>query len=97
MSIAGSNFQNGATVRIGGVAATGVAVMSGAQVDASTPALEPGKLHNVTVTNPSTLSATLSAGFLADFTPEVERAMARWREAGVRVARSTELAGGSLV
>jgi CSLREA domain-containing protein len=69
VSIGGANFQNGATVRIGGIAAGGTAVMSGVQIDATTPAtLAPGALHDVTVINPSSLSGTLSAGFLADFT-----------------------------
>jgi CSLREA domain-containing protein len=68
VSISGLNFQNGATVRIGGVAATGVTVMSGAEIDATTPVLPPGTLLDVTVTNPSSLAGTLSAGYLADFT-----------------------------
>jgi CSLREA domain-containing protein len=68
VSIAGLNFQNGATVRIGGVAATGVAVMSGAEIDATTPILPPGTLLDVTVTNPSSLAGGLSAAYLADFT-----------------------------
>ena len=68
VTIEGLNFQNGATVKIGGVAATGVAVMSGTQINASTPVLSPGTLNDVTVTNPSSLSGTISAAFLADFT-----------------------------
>ncbi len=69
VSIAGLNFENGATVTIGAAAAGGVTVMSGAQIDATTPpALAPGALHDVTVRNPSSLSSTLPAGWLADFT-----------------------------
>jgi hypothetical protein len=68
VSIAGANFQSGATVKIGGAAAGGVAVMSGVQIDATTPVLAPGALYDVTVTNPSSFAATLSAGWLADFT-----------------------------
>ena len=68
VTIAGMNFQNGATVTIGGAAAGGVAVMSGFEIDASTPILAPGTLNDVTVTNPSSLAASLSAGYLADFT-----------------------------
>jgi CSLREA domain-containing protein len=67
VSITGLNFQNGAAVKFGGVAATGVAVLSGTEIDASTPALPPGTLNDVTVTNPSGLAATLPAAFLADF------------------------------
>ncbi len=68
VAIAGTNFQNGATVRIGGAAAGGVAVMSGFEVDATTPVLAPGTLNDVIVTNPSSLAGGLSAGYLADFT-----------------------------
>ena len=68
VSVGGLNFQNGATVRVGNIPAGGVSVVSGAQIDATTPAnLSPGTLNDVTVTNPSSLSATLSAGYLADF------------------------------
>ncbi len=68
VAIAGTNFQNGATVKIGGAAAGGVSVMSGVEIDASTPVLAPGTLNDVTVTNPSSLAASMSAGYLADFT-----------------------------
>ncbi len=68
VSIAGLNFQNGAAVRFNGVAATGVAVVSGVEIGATTPVLSPGTLYDVTVANPSSLAGTLSAGYLADFT-----------------------------
>ncbi len=68
VTIAGTNFQNGATVTIGGAAAGGVAVMSGFEIDAATPVLAPGTLNDVLVRNPSGLAASLSAGYLADFT-----------------------------
>ncbi len=67
VSISGSNFQTGATVKIGGVAAALVSVVSGAEVDASTPSLAPGTLNDVVVTNPSSLSGTLAGGWMADF------------------------------
>jgi len=62
----GANFQTGAVLKIGGIAAGG-SVVSGVQVDGVSPALSPGALYDVTVTNPSTLSATLSGAWLADF------------------------------
>jgi CSLREA domain-containing protein len=65
--IAGTNFQTGATVKIGGASATLVSVVGGAEVDASTPLLSAGTLNDVVVTNPSSLSGSLAAGFLADF------------------------------
>ena len=68
LSITGLNFQNGATVRIGGVAASGVGVISGTQIGAVTPVLAPGALYDVTVINPSSLAGTLTAAYLADFT-----------------------------
>jgi CSLREA domain-containing protein len=67
VAIAGTNFQTGATVKIGGASATLVNVVSGAEVDASTPLLSAGTLNDVVVTNPSSLSGSLAAGFLADF------------------------------
>jgi CSLREA domain-containing protein len=67
VAIGGSNFQSGATVKIGGAAATLVTVVSGVEVDAATPALSAGTLNDVVVTNPSSLSGSLGAAFLADF------------------------------
>jgi len=66
--ILGSNFQSPASVRFGSTPASMVNVVSGAEVDAATPALAPGALYDVVVFNPSTLSATLPAAWLADFT-----------------------------
>jgi CSLREA domain-containing protein len=66
--ITGTNYQAPAVVKVGGVAASMVTVISGTQVNAATPALAPGALYDVTVVNPSTLSGTLSAVWLADFT-----------------------------
>jgi CSLREA domain-containing protein len=66
--ILGSNFQAPAVVRFGGVAGTMVSVPSGTEVDATSPALLPGALYDVVVSNPSTLSTTLPAAWFADFT-----------------------------
>jgi CSLREA domain-containing protein len=68
ISITGANFQTGATVKFGASPATGVGVVSGTGIDATTPVLAPGALYDVTVTNPSSLAATLTAAYLADFT-----------------------------
>ncbi len=65
--ISGTNFQTGATVKIGGASGTLINVVGGAEVDASTPLLSAGTLNDVVVTNPSSLSGSLAAGFLADF------------------------------
>ena len=71
--ISGTAFENGASVSIGGVAATGVTFVDSTELDALTPALPPGTLNDVVVVNPVTLalrpaaSAALLQGWLADF------------------------------
>ncbi|HET7892664.1 MAG TPA: IPT/TIG domain-containing protein, partial [Candidatus Sulfotelmatobacter sp.] len=62
VTLTGSNFVTGASVTIGGVAATNVTVVNGTTITATTPANSPGTA-NVTITNPDADSATLSAGF----------------------------------
>jgi plastocyanin len=70
ITITGTDFVDGATVTIGGVAATGVVVQGSTAIQAMTPALPPGTLADVTVTvqNPDTLSSTLLGGWFSDFT-----------------------------
>ena len=53
ITINGTNFVSGATVRVGGVAATGVTFLSATQVRANTPAGTAGA-KAVQVTNPDT-------------------------------------------
>ncbi len=67
MAIMGTSFASGATVTVGSVGATGVGFVSATQLQATTPALSPGTLNDVTVTNPDTVIGTLQGGFLADF------------------------------
>jgi hypothetical protein len=62
VTIAGSNFQSGATVTIGGVAATSVVVVSATKITAHTPAHATGTAA-VVVKNPDAQSATLANGF----------------------------------
>jgi len=62
VTISGSNFVNGATVQLGGVAATNVVVSNSTTITATTPAHAAGAV-NVVVTNPDGQSATLAAGF----------------------------------
>jgi hypothetical protein len=57
----------GATVSIGGAAATGVSVTDATSADATTPALAAGTLNDVTLVNPDQESGTLTAGWFADF------------------------------
>jgi hypothetical protein len=67
VKISGTNFQPGATVTFGGVAATGVAVTGEMEMTATAPALLPGALHDVVVTNPDASTATQPRGWFADF------------------------------
>lgn len=62
VSISGTNFQNGATVSIGGVAATGVGFIGSTSLSATTGAHAAGAA-NVVVTNPDAQSGTLSNGY----------------------------------
>ena len=61
VTITGSGFKAGATVDIGGSAATSIVVVSDTQITAVTPA-GTGTV-DVVITNPDTNTATLSSGF----------------------------------
>jgi hypothetical protein len=61
-TIVGSNFQNGATVSFGGVAATGVAFVDANTLTAATPSHAAGSV-SVAVTNPGPQTGTLANGF----------------------------------
>jgi hypothetical protein len=62
VSITGTNFQSGATVTVGGIAATSVVFVSSTRITAVTPAHAAGNVP-VTVTNPTALAGTLNPGF----------------------------------
>jgi hypothetical protein len=62
VSITGTGFLGGATVSVGGSAATGVTVVNSASITATTPAHAAGTV-NVIVTNSDTQSGTLTQGF----------------------------------
>jgi hypothetical protein len=66
-SVTGTGFVAGASISIGGIPATGVVVTDPTAASATTPALSPGTLNDVTLVNPDTQSATLYAGWFADF------------------------------
>ena len=65
--LSGFNFLPGATVTVGGVPATNVVVVNFNTITATTPALAPGSLNNVTVNNTDGSSGTLPNGWIADF------------------------------
>jgi hypothetical protein len=67
VTITGTDFLAGATVTIGGVAATSVDVGSFNSLTANAPALAPGSLNDVVVTDPDGASGTLEAGYVANF------------------------------
>ena len=62
VEITGTNFENGATVRIGGNAATNVTVVSATRITATTPAHDAGAV-DVVVANPDTQSGTFTNGY----------------------------------
>ena len=66
-TIGGTTFVDGATVEVGGVAATGVTFVGPTQLTGAAPALAPGTLNDVKVTNPDTSYTTLKQGWFADF------------------------------
>jgi len=68
LTIHGTNFLPGATVTIGGVAATGVSVTDYNDIGATTPALTPGTANDLAVTNTDGSAGTLVKAFVADFT-----------------------------
>jgi plastocyanin len=63
VTISGTGFVNGATVRFGVTGATGVIFVNDTTLTAQVPAIAPGT-YDVTVTNPDTTSATLVQGFV---------------------------------
>ncbi|HEY7112961.1 MAG TPA: galactose oxidase-like domain-containing protein [Thermoanaerobaculia bacterium] len=67
VTILGTNFQPGATVTLGGVAATGVAVVSETEITVTSPARPPGTLHDVVVRNPDGSTRTQPDAWLSDF------------------------------
>ncbi len=62
VTLTGSNFQTGATVKFGSNAATGVTVVNSTTITAVTPAGSAGAV-NVTVTNPGGQNSTLTNAF----------------------------------
>ena len=68
LTITGTNFATGATVTVGGTAATSVVVVSGTQITATTPAGSAGAA-TVTVTNLGVPSGSLTSAFTYVVTP----------------------------
>jgi acid phosphatase len=68
VTISGSNFVAGATVTIGGTAATNVSLVNSNTLNATTPAHAAGTV-NVVVTNPDAQTGTLTNGFTFNAPP----------------------------
>jgi CSLREA domain-containing protein len=66
-SLTGHHFLSGATVNVGGLAATNVTVFGFNSIQARTPALVPGSVNDVTVANTDGTVGILRNGFAADF------------------------------
>ena len=71
LDVLGGGFLNGATLSIGDAFATGVRLMDPTVLHASTPALRPGTLNDVSVANPgstpTSAGSTIPKAFFADF------------------------------
>jgi len=67
LNIGGMQFENGATVAVGGVPATNVQWLGPTNITAIAPALPAGSINAVTVTNPSGLSGTLPNAYVSSF------------------------------
>jgi len=66
-TLTGFNFLAGASVTVGGQPATNVVVTNYNSLDATTPALSPGTVNAITVTNTDGSASTLANGWVADF------------------------------
>ena len=70
VTITGTNFVAGATVSLGGAAATNVSVVNATSITADTPAHAAGAV-DVVVTNPDLQSGTLASGYTYAAAPTV--------------------------
>ncbi len=67
LSITGTDFQAGATVTIGGVAAGNVVFNNSNSISATSPLLPAGTVNDLTVSNPDGSEGTLPKAWVADF------------------------------
>ena len=67
ITIQGTDFAAGATVTIGGQPVGNLNIASPTQITATTPALSPGTVNDLTVTNTDTTTGTLLKAWVADF------------------------------
>jgi IPT/TIG domain/S-layer homology domain len=67
VTITGTDFEDGATVTIGGQPAGNVVISNFNQITAASPALAAGSLNDIVVTNTEGTTGTLEKGWVADF------------------------------
>ncbi len=67
VSADGMLFEDGATVTVGGAAATNVVVLGNTSLHFNAPALSAGSINDVTVTNPSGLFGTMARAYVSMF------------------------------
>ena len=67
LEISGLRFHDGAAVSIGAAAAGDVVMGGDTEISATAPALAPGTLNDVVVTNPGAKIGSLANGWFADF------------------------------
>lgn len=75
VSVIGTNFQEGATLSLGGVAATGVTVVSDQRLTGKAPKRTTGGAVDVKVVNPDGQSAVLTKAFTYQPPPETRTAV----------------------
>lgn len=69
ITITGTNFQSGATVKVGAVSALGVNVVNATTIKAAVPAHMVKANYTVTVTNPDSQTATLASSMNVHINP----------------------------
>ena len=67
ITIAGTNFEAGATVTMGGAAAGSVNIVGPTEIDVTAPVLPAGAAYDVTVVNPDGSRGTIPLAWVADF------------------------------
>ena len=67
LSITGTDILPGATLTVGGIAATSITVIDFHSLSANAPALDPGTVNDLVVTNLDSSTGTLAKGYVADF------------------------------
>ncbi len=97
LSITGTDFQAGAAVTIGGVAAGSVVVNNSNSISATSPLLAAGTVNDLTVANPDGSEGTLPKAWVADFldVPNGQRSTPSSRHSSGTASPSASAAGST--